>query len=222
MTLTTRIRRHKKLAATAFLLVAIAAVLWLYRDRLDRESIVAFAEGLSLPWFLAAFFILPLFGFPITPLLVVAGIRFGFAGGMSLAAGAIFFHNVIAFRVTHGWFRVRLRNRLARAGYGIPAIDSKHQAWFTALFTAIHGPPYGAKLYLLALTDIPFRIYLWVGAPIYTFFCVIPIGVGSAVNTLKPWVIYALVGMSIALLAAGFLLKRRCRPRDGLRDGAGM
>lgn len=214
MTITSHIRQHKKLVAAGFLLVALAVVLWCYRDRVDREAIVAFAEGLSLPWFLAALFVLPLVGFPITPLLVVAGIRFGFAGGMALAAGAIFFHHVVAFRVTHGWFRVRLRNRLARAGYGIPAIDPKHQAWFTALFAAIHGPPYAAKLYLLALTDVPFRIYLWVGAPIYAFFCVVPIGAGSAVNTLKPWVIYALVGMSIALMAAGIVLKRRCKPRE--------
>lgn len=214
MTLATHIRHRRKLVVTAFLLVALAVVLWCYRDRLDRESIVAFAEGLSLPWFLAAFLMLPLVGFPITPLLVVAGIRFGFGGGMALATGGIFLHNVVAFRVTHGWFRVRLRNRLARAGYGIPAIDPKHQAWFTALFAAIHGPPYAAKLYLLALTDVPFRIYLWAGAPIYAFFCVIPVGAGSAVNTLKPWVIYALVGMSIALLAVGFLLKRRCKPPE--------
>lgn len=212
MTLATYIRRHKKLVVAALLFVALAIVLWHYRDHVDRKAIVAFAEGLPLPWFLAAILVLPLVGFPITPLLVVAGIRFGFAGGMALAAGVIFFHNIAAFRLTHGLFRVRLRNRLARAGYGIPAIDPKHQAWFTALFAAIHGPPYAAKLYLLALTDVPFRIFLWVGAPIYAFFCVIPVGAGSAVDSLKPWVIYALVGMSIALLAMGFLLKRRCKP----------
>ena len=213
MTLATHIRQHKKLTAAAIVVVALAVVAWCYRDRLDREAIVAFAEGLSLPWYVAALFVLPLVGFPITPLLVVAGIRFGFSGGMALASGAIFFHHVAAFRATHGLFRDRLRNRLARAGHGIPAIDSKHQTWFTALFAAIHGPPYAAKLYLLALTDVPFRIYLWVGAPIYAFFCVIPVGAGSAVNTFKPWVIYALVGMSIALMALGFVMKRRCKPR---------
>lgn len=214
MTLATRIQKHKKLLAIAFLLVALGAVLWRYRDHVDREAIVAFAESLPLPWFLAAFLVLPLVGFPITPLLVVTGIRFGFAGGMAVATGIIFFHNIAAFRLTHGWFRERLRNRLARAGYAIPAIDPKHRAWFTALFAAIHGPPYAAKLYLLALTDVPFRIYLWVGAPIYAFFCVIPVGAGSAVETLKPWVIYALVGMSIAMLAAGFLIKRKWKPES--------
>ena len=213
MTLAHHIRQHRKLVATAFLVVAAVAVGWYYRDHWDREAIVAFIEGLSLPWFLAAFLMLPLIGFPITPLLVVAGIRFGFASGMALATGAVFFHNIVAFRLTHGWFRERFRNRLARSGYAIPAIDPKHQAWFTALFAAIHGPPYAAKLYLLALTDIRFRIYLWVGAPIYAFFCVIPVGAGSAVDTLKPWVIYALVGMSIAMLAGGFLIKRRWKPK---------
>ncbi|MCW1923093.1 hypothetical protein OKA05_11060 [Luteolibacter arcticus] len=209
MTLTTRLRQHKKLVVSILLLVAAGIALWSYRDHLNRESIVAFAEGLSLPLFVLAFFMLPLIGFPITPMLVVAGIRFGFGGGMAVAAGAILFHHVVAFRLTHGLFRERLRNRLGRAGHGIPAIDPKHQAWFTALFAAVHGPPYAPKLYLLALTDVPFRIYLWVGAPIYIFFCVIPIGAGSAVNTLKPWVIYALVGMSAVLLAAGFFLKKK-------------
>jgi len=214
MTLVNHIRQHKKLVTTAFLVVALAVVAWYYRDHWDREAIVAFAENLSLPWFLAAFLLLPLIGFPITPLLVVTGIRFGFAGGMAVATGVMFFHNIVAFRLTHGWFRERLRNRLARSGYAIPAIDPKHQAWFTAVFASIHGPPYAAKLYLLALTDIPFRIYLWVGASIYAFFCVIPVGAGSAVDTLKPWVIYALVGMSIAMLAAGFLIKRRWKPQN--------
>lgn len=219
MILANQVRQHRKLVIAAFVAVAVAAFAWYYRDHWDREMIVAFAEGLSLPWFLGALLLLPLIGFPITPLLVVTGIRFGFAGGMAVATVGMFFHNIVAFRLTHGWFRERLRNRLARSGHAIPSIDPKHQAWFTALFAAIHGPPYAAKLYLLALTDIPFRIYLWVGAPIYAFFCVIPIGAGSAVDTVKPWVIYALVGMSIAMLAAGFLIKRRWKPA-GADDAA--
>ncbi|MEK7953273.1 hypothetical protein [Luteolibacter soli] len=209
MTLATHIRQHKKLVAAFFLLAAAGAVLWSYRDHVDRESIVAFAEGLPLGLYLAALLVLPLVGFPISPLLAVAGIRFGFAGGMALATGVMFLHNIAAFRLTHGWFRERLRNRLARAGYAVPSIDPKHQVWFTALFAAIHGPPYAAKLYLLALTDVPLRIYLWAGAPIYALFCVIPVGAGSAVDTLKPWVIYVLVGTSVALLAVGVLLKRK-------------
>jgi uncharacterized membrane protein YdjX (TVP38/TMEM64 family) len=207
-----RIHHPQRVALLAILVIALAAVAWIHRDRIDRESIVAFAESLSLPWFVAALAVLPVIGFPITPLLVVAGIRFGFAGGMAVATAMVFLHNLIAFRVTHGWFRERLRGRLERAGYGIPEIPEGHQAWFTALFAAIHGPPYAAKLYLLALTNVPFRLYFWVGAPIYAFFCVVPVGAGSAVSTLNPWVIYALVGLSVALLAAGVVLRKRYAP----------
>ena len=42
------------------------------------------------------------------------------------------------------------------------------------------------KLYLLALTNIPFRIYLGVGPPVYIHFCLIPVGAGSSVRTLNP------------------------------------
>ncbi len=126
-----------------------------------------------------------------------------------MAAGGMFFHNAAAFWATHSWFRDRLRRRIERYEYRIPSIDAKHQAWFTALFAAIHGPPYAAKLYLLALTDVSFRIYLWVGAPIYIIFSVIPVGAGSAATNFDAKLVYLLVGVSVALLAAGAFLKKR-------------
>lgn len=191
----------------------IAAVLWSYRDRFDREAVVAFAEKLPPSVLVSAFALLPIAGFPITPLLVAVGLRFGFPGGMAVATGGIFFHHLVAFRLTHGLFRDRLRSRLERAGYGIPPIDPAHRLWFTALFAAVHGPPYSAKLYLLALTDIPFRIYLWIGAPIYAVFCVIPVGAGSAVGHLNPWLLYGLVALSVVLLLAGIALGKRLPSR---------
>ena len=57
-----------------------------------------------------------------------------------------------------------LQDRLVKWGHKIPAVLDRGQVGFTALFAAIHGPPYFVKLYLLALTNIPFRIYLGVGS----------------------------------------------------------
>lgn len=63
------------------------------------------------------------------------------------------------------------------------------------------------KLYLLALTNIPFRIYLGVGPPVYILFCLIPVGAGSSVRTLNPVWIYAALGGMTAASLLGYVLK---------------
>jgi uncharacterized membrane protein YdjX (TVP38/TMEM64 family) len=203
-------RRHPWKFGTALILLAAATwFLHAHRGELTRESVMA--HGLALPagGFIAAFLILPLIGFPVGVLLVLVGVRFGFAGGMAVAAGGVLFHNIAAYRISHGWLRERVKARFERAGYAIPDIKAQHRLWLTLLFTAVRGPPYVSKLYLLALTDIPARIYFGVGAAIHILFCLIPVGAGSAVMSFDPTWIYLFFGMFTLLLLAGYLLRKR-------------
>jgi uncharacterized membrane protein YdjX (TVP38/TMEM64 family) len=202
--------KHRgKLASGLVILLLAGWLIWHHRADLSRETLVGWGTGLHPAWFIAAFFILPVLGFPLSILLLLAGVRFGLGGGMILAAAGTFFHHFAAFYLAHGSFRDSVRRRLERGGRKIPPIKEKHRIWFTALFAAIHGPPYAAKLYLLALTDVPFRIYLWAGAPIYILFCFVPVGAGSAVTTFNPTWIYILTGVMAVFLLAGYLLRKR-------------
>lgn len=191
------------------LLIAGGWFVQLHHHDISQEAIIAFGERIHTAWFLILFFILPLLGFPLSILLVLAGIRFGFAGGMAASAVAVFFHNFTAYHICHGFFRDPMRNFLERAGYAIPPISPGHRVRLTALFTAIHGPPYFAKLYLLALTDIPFLIYFWVGAPVYLIFCVIPVGAGSAATQFDATWIYAIITALAIFSLGGYWLRRR-------------
>lgn len=178
------------------------------------------ARGLALPagGFIAVFLILPLIGFPVGILLVLVGIRFGFVGGMAVAAGGMLFHNIVAYRISHGWLRERVKARFERAGYAIPDIKAQHRLWLTLLFTAVRGPPYVSKIYLLALTDIPARIYFGVGAAVHILFCLIPVGAGSAVMSFDPTWIYLFIGIFTLLLFAGHLLRKRFGKSPGPPD----
>jgi len=205
-----RWRHHRGKIAIA--IVALAGVAWFliaHRGELNRETLVAYGKSLHATSFILAFLVLPLVGFPLSIFLFLAGVRFGVVGGMLISGVGVFFHHFAAFRLAHGLFRARVRHRLRRAGHNIPSIKKEHRAWFTALFAALHGPPYAAKLYLLALTDLPFRFYFWVGAPVYIAFCIIPVGAGSAVMNFNPKWIYILVGATALLLLAGYWLRHR-------------
>ena len=221
MDLRKRLMRHRTKFAVA--LVLLAAVAWLayaHRDDLSREALTTWGKSLPATWFIAAFFVLPLLGFPVSVFLVLAGIRFGLGGGMAVTAAAVIIHHFGAYRLAHGFFRDRVRHRLEHAGYAIPPIKENHRAWFTALFAALHGPPYIAKIYLVSLTDIPFRIFFWVGVPIYIFFCLVPVAAGSAVMDFNPAWIYGLGALTVVLIVGGYFLKRRFGSQMANDDGA--
>ena len=167
-----QLRRHPWKTAIVLLGMTVGAwIFFTYRENLSRSVLIEFGRGLPAAWLIVLFLLLPLLGFPISVFLVVVGIRFGFAAGMAVAVVVVFLHNLAAYHLVHRLFRTAVRRFMERVGYAIPSIGKDHRAWFTAMFAAIHGPPYTVKLYLLALTDIPFRIYFWVGAPVYAAFC---------------------------------------------------
>lgn len=210
------IRRHWGKLVLGLLLVAVVWWLLARPGGLSKEMLVDYGHRLPVFWFIIAFLILPLVGFPITPFLIICGFRFGFTGGMLVAAAGVFIHHIVAFHLVHGRLRENVGNRLLKRGYTIPNPSEKNRAWFTMAFAAIHGPPYTVKLYLLALTDIPFRTYFWVGAPVYILFCAIPVGVGGSSLAVSPWWLY---GALFAMMGVGFLgrwLKQRSSGKDGL------
>ena len=218
-----QMRRHPvKIALVTLSLVALAWWIHHHQDELSKEAVIGFGKNLPALWFLVLFLVLPLAGFPISVFLVLAGIRFGFWGGLAVSGAAVFCHNFAAYRLTHGLFRTRLRAFLERAGYAIPPIDGKHRVRFTMWFAAIHGPPYFAKLYALALTDIPFRTYFFAGGSVYWLFCAIPVAIGSAVTRQNlDWISYIVGAIAVITLGAYWLKHRkdRDRPPGGPANG---
>ncbi len=214
--------RHWVKVAVISILLVVAGVLWyFFQDRLDQETIVAFSERLPAFWTVVAFLILPLFGVPIRIMLILAGFRFGFALGMVLSCFGLLFHNFAAYFIARGTFRDAVRDFLKRSGYAIPPIKAKHRVWFTALVVAVPGPPYFAKLYLLALTNLPLRVYAGIGAPIYISFSVVPVGIGGAVIEYEPKWFYVLAGAFLLITVLGFWLQKRFSTDRMLRRGEG-
>ncbi len=214
MKATVWMRHHWRglLAWTALLALGLI-YFWRHRQDLplNREALLEF--GLSLPpsLLVAAFLLLPLVGFPVSPLLLLLGLRFGIAGGMTIAVLGMLFHHVIVHAITQSWMREKMERFLAARGHRIPSIQSQHRLWFTAAFTAIHGPPYTAKLYLLALTDLPFRYYLGIGLPVYVGFSLLPIAAGTAVMEMSAATLSGIVLAALALLFLAHRLKKRFR-----------
>lgn len=202
-------KHRAKWLSFALGLVVVGFLLYFYRGNLNQESIVAFSERLPAFWVILAFLVLPLCGVPIRIMLILAGFRFGFAGGMVLSGIGIFFHNFAAYFITRGSFRASVHGFLKRSGYAIPSIPAKHRIWLTAVVAAIPGPPYFTKLYLLALTDLPLRIFVGIGASIYFLLSVVPVGIGGAVVEYEAKWLYLLAAGFVLITVIGLWLRKR-------------
>lgn len=201
----------------AGLLVAVAVGLKLYGPEWDNEALVAYAEQLPGSLFVAGFMVLPLVGGPMSLFLIAAGLKFGLITGMLVAAGCIGVHNLVAYPLTHSYLQQPVKRFLLRRGHRIPDVPKRHQAWFTVAFTGVPSIPYTPKLYLLALTNISFRTYFWLGWPTYTISCIVFVGLGDATARLNwNWII------ALALVGAGFgalsvYLNKKIRQKLGLK-----
>lgn len=216
------LRRHWGGLVVILLLVgSIAYLLYRHEGELDREALIAYGMSLPPSLIIAAFFILPLVGFPVSVLLVLLGLRFGIGWGMFIVTIGMLFHHLVVYGIARSWLREKMTRRIADFGYQIPPIRESHRLWFTTIFASVHGPPYAAKLYLLALTDLPFRYYCGIGLPIYVGFSLIPVGAGTAVMDLNAATLSAIVLGGVVLLILARWLQRRYVSKEAPDGGAG-
>jgi uncharacterized membrane protein YdjX (TVP38/TMEM64 family) len=124
-----------------------------------------------------------------------------------------------------------LQRFLKRRNHSLPhAPDGEHVS-VAAMAALVPGLPYFARNYLLALTDVPLRVYFWVCLPIYLIrsYMVILLGdIGADVNRRT---LTILVGVYVLKLSiCGYLLwrirrrikqKARARPKQRVLKEAG-
>lgn len=209
----TEIWAHRwKIAIGMLVVAALGLVAYFNRESLTKESIIAFGQSLPAGLLILAFLILPLLGVPLSIFLVLAGLRFGLAWGMVVTTACIFFHHYLGYWIAHSYLRTKILRYAERKGHQVPKVGDESPVWFTVLFTSIHGPPYTFKLYLLALTDVPFKIFCYVGAPVYIAFCFLPVGAAAAaVHMDVTWIYVAVAVVSVAIIAWKGWRKYRAR-----------
>ncbi|HEX2853906.1 MAG TPA: hypothetical protein VHO24_11760 [Opitutaceae bacterium] len=151
--------------------------------------------------------VLPLVGFPVSVLHVVAGIRFGTGLGLALVALSILLQLLASYVLVHG-FRRKFSQRLAPVREKIPRGAHGAMCLFTML---IPGVPYFAKNYVLPLLGVPLHTYLIICLPIHVVRSSVAIFLGDKSDELTPGRIVALVVYFSATLFASWWMYRRLR-----------
>jgi uncharacterized membrane protein YdjX (TVP38/TMEM64 family) len=186
--------------------VGLIAVSLLWR-RFDVSELYQVARGLSGGVVFLLMVILPLAGFPVSWLHVVAGMRFGFFGGGVVVAVTGVLHHVL------GWMLVRALperffRRLApwrRRFAGTSCRDA------TLLCGLLPGMPYVVQLYLLPAIGTPFPLMFGLSAALHTARALVTIYVGDTSEDLTWSRMGMIVFYYVVLLAVSLLALRRLR-----------
>lgn len=182
----------------------VVGFLW---RRFDVKELYQLARGQSGAVVFLVMVILPLAGFPVSWLHVVAGMRFGFLGGGVVVAVTGVLHHVL------GWMLVqalpeRFFRRLApwrRRFAGTSCRDA------TLLCGLLPGMPYVVQLYLLPAIGTPFPLMFGLSAALHTARALVTIYVGDASEDLTWTRMVMIVVYYVVLFAISFLALRRLR-----------
>lgn len=147
--------------------VGIAAVVFLFSEYVDLASIREWMQHLNHGLLLILAATLPLFGFSISLVYLVIGTVFGGPMGVLIVAGITAVHLLASHWIGHGYLRAPLERWLEKRKRHFPSLPPGEEVSVSLMMALVPGPPYFARNYLLALSDIPFRTYFWVCWPVY-------------------------------------------------------
>ncbi len=164
------LQRHKTKLwwVVAMIVVALAgAGLVIHYTDLTLANVTDWIAGLNPLAVIPLMALLPIAGFPISVVYLVAGARFGPIGGGVVVAVATATHLLGTYYVARSFLRAPLQRFIERRHAHLPHIPEDEQAAVCVIAALVPGLPYVIRNYLLALADVKLRYYFWVCLPIY-------------------------------------------------------
>jgi uncharacterized membrane protein YdjX (TVP38/TMEM64 family) len=198
-------RPSKRVLLATILAVALGCVFGFgFGSDALRESV----EGVNGILFFVLLSILPIFGFPISVLQILAGVKFGFWTGVGLTAVSMGCHLLGVYWLASSFLRKPIARLLSRTRYRLPEIP-EGQSRTIAFLTPFLPGSYTLKNYLMVLGGVSLRTMLWVCLPVYAVRASSGIFLGGATGNFTPTTVTILVvGKIVAIASTAWVLKR--------------
>ena len=167
-------KRHAWWLLGAGLVIAAVAVGVVQFTDLDWATVQRFATGMNEAMerlhpgaVLPLMAVLPIFGFPIALVYLVAGARFGPLGGGVVVAAVTVVHLLGSYLIARSFLRRPIERLLARRQHHLPQVPADEQALVCVIAALVPGIPYFLRNYVLAIAGVRLRFLLLVVLPIY-------------------------------------------------------
>jgi uncharacterized membrane protein YdjX (TVP38/TMEM64 family) len=185
-----------------------------------RDATLRSIEGLNPILLFLLMATLPVAGFSVGLMYLVAGARFGPLVGGAGAPPATAIHLLATHWISRSFLRAPLERFFARRKHRLPEIPPGEEASISVMAALVPGPPYFARNYLLALSGIPLRVYFWICLPIYVARSYITIFLGDLTGDPNGRTLFILIAVYAVKVAICAYLIARFRRRHKSRVAA--
>lgn len=156
-----------------------AATLFFYYSEFEWAEFQEWIAQLPIVPLLALMVLLPPLGFSISLVYLVAGARFGPWVGSAVIAGATAAHLLLMHWIARSFLRAPLERLFKRRQHRLPRVPEGENVSLSVMAAVAPGLPYFSRNYLLALADVPLRIYFWVCLPLYVLRSYVSLFIGD-------------------------------------------
>lgn len=148
--------------------VTIAAVclIVLYTD-IQWSTVTDWIAELNPLAVIPAMALLPIAGFPIAIVYLIAGARFGPLVGGVIVTFATAIHLLGTYAIARSFLRAPLQRFIEKRHARLPEIPVDEQALVCVIAALVPGLPYVVRNYLMALAGVRLKYFFWVCLPIY-------------------------------------------------------
>ncbi|WP_138223148.1 hypothetical protein [Nibricoccus aquaticus] len=156
--------------------------------------------------------LLPLAGFSIGVVYVVAGMKFGLVWGGVVIVGVTAVHLLGTHWIVRSFLRGPIERFLARRNFRMPEAPAGAEQSLAAMVALVPGPPYFLRNYGLALSGMPLRKYFWVCLGVYTVRSYVTLALGDLSGDPSGEGFAWLAGILVVkLVVCAFLIRRITR-----------
>jgi len=166
--------------------------------------------------------LLPLAGFSIGVVYVVAGVKFGLVWGGVVIVGVTAVHLLGTHWIVRSFLRGPIERFLARRNFRMPEAPAGAERSLAAMVALVPGPPYFLRNYALALSGMPLRSYFWVCLGVYTVRSYVTLALGDLGGDPSGKGFAWLAGILVLkIVICGFLIRRIRRRHFEEKERAG-
>lgn len=189
-----RAAKHRKALVFCCVLICLGLV-YLSAGLPDFRELFQYIKNPSIhpAALLSAFFILPVFGFPVSVLLILLGLRFGTLMGLVSMLLIMPLHLAVSFSVTRFVLGKWIKKIAGESRVRRLQVPEHRHLEFSFLFMAVPGLSYAMKNYLLPLSGVKFRYYFFLGWLVQGVMGIPFVILGKASMEWNPRLIFSLV-----------------------------
>jgi uncharacterized membrane protein YdjX (TVP38/TMEM64 family) len=148
-------------------IAAAVAALLIWRSDFEWSVVMTLVDRINPIAVIPLMAVLPVFGFPIVLVYLMAGARFGPVGGGLVVAGVTAFHLLATHAVAQSFLRGPIQRFVERRHKKLPEIPPDEHAAIALIAALAPGLPYVVRNYILALSGVRLRVYFWICLPVY-------------------------------------------------------